>query len=507
MSIRGIGDGFAFQRLLWLLVGTVIVPTVLLSLFGVAAIRNQGAAVLHELDRLRAERLEIGARTLASRIAAVERTALERARCAIEPCRPVAGTSESWVWDETAGVPEALEAIGVSAGVAREASVVWIVPVDGSAPVVVVGREPLAFAWRLDPAPLQLSLDDLVGDRLPEHVSLHLAGPEPGSTYTIEDVLTHLSEPEHAVLDLPRPLSGWRLVLDDAEDPSRATVSRNSWLYPASLVILVCVVLVGTVITLGSATREIRLSRLQTDFVSNVSHELRTPLTSIRVFVETLQSGRLRDPDRVRECLDLVALETDRLSRMIERVLDWARMEAGRRIYEFEPVAPAEIAHAALLALRTHHLVDDPPDPDAPDRPLGAAIQLDVPPDLPELMVDRDAIVEALLNLLHNAVKHTAPPRRIAVRAARRGRWIGLTVEDDGPGIPKRDRRRIFEKFYQVDARLSSPTQGRVDRGSGLGLSIVRAVARAHGGKVELDSEVGRGSRFTLWLPAVDGPR
>jgi two-component system phosphate regulon sensor histidine kinase PhoR len=87
--------------------------------------------------------------------------------------------------------------------------------------------------------------------------------------------------------------------------------------------------------------------------------------------------------------------------------------------------------------------------------------------------------------------------------ATQRGPWIGLTVQDNGPGIPKRDRKRVFEKFYQVDARLSSPTQGKVDRGSGLGLSIVRAVARAHGGRVELDSEVGRGSRFTLWLPAV----
>ena len=132
---------------------------------------------------------------------------------------------------------------------------------------------------------------------------------------------------------------------------------------------------------------------------------------------------------------------------------------------------------------------------------------MDVPPDLPDLQVDRDAIVEALLNLLQNAVKHSPAPRRIARPRPASGRSIGLAVEDNGPGIAKRDRKRIFEKFYQVDTRLSSPTQGKVDRGSGLGLSIVRAVARAHGGRVEVESEVGHGSRFTLWLPAAEVPR
>jgi len=268
---------------------------------------------------------------------------------------------------------------------------------------------------------------------------------------------------------------------------------QHAWLYAAPLVLLVGLVLVGTVVTLGSAAREIRLSRLQTDFVSSVSHELRTPLTSIRLFVETLQSQRLEDPRKVQECLDLLAHETDRLSRMIERVLDWARMEAGRRVYEFEPVPAAELAGDALRALRSHRLLEDDP----------GSVAVDVPVDLPEVRVDRDAIVEALLNLLQNAVKYTPHPRTILLQGIAEGAFVGLAVKDNGPGIPKRDRRRIFEKFYQVDTRLSSPAQGTVDRGSGLGLSIVRAVARAHGGRVELDTELGRGSTFTLWLPVA----
>jgi two-component system, OmpR family, phosphate regulon sensor histidine kinase PhoR len=496
MSIRGIGDAYAFQRLLWLLVGTVVVPTILLSLFGVAAIRNQGAAVLHELDRLQAERLEIGARTLGREVSAVEDRVIAAAGRCVEPCEAdeVPGTSEGWIWRDGEGVPIELQAVGVTSEIGRDGAAVWVTPVDGSAPIVVVARHALRFAWRLDPTPLRHSLDRLRGDRLPQHVTFELSAPEPGVSSGLDALLTGSDAPAR---DLPRPLSGWRLVLDDTADLTRATLTRNSWLYPASLVLLVGVVLVGTVITLGSAAREFRLSQLQTDFVSSVSHELRTPLTSIRLFVETLQSGRLRDPAKVQECLDLLAQETDRLSRMIERVLDWARMEAGRRSYDFAAVPPRELVDDALRALKSQRLLSDEPDP----------IEVDVPPDLPEVRVDHDAIVEALLNLLQNAVKYTPPPRRIRVRGGLRGRWVALTVEDNGPGIAKRDRKRVFEKFYQADTRLSSPTQGNVDRGSGLGLSIVRAVARAHGGKVLLDTEVGRGSRFSLMLPSAASAR
>src|SRR5690606_31513518 len=134
-------------------------------------------------------------------------------------------------------------------------------------------------------------------------------------------------------------------------------------------------------------------------------------LTSIRMFVETLQSGRLQDRDKVDECLDLLARETDRLSRMIERVLNWARMEAGRRVYELEDVPVDELVDDALRALRTQHLLE------ADDE----AIEVDLPPHLPPLRADRDAIVEALLNLLQNAVKYSPPPRRIVVSATLRG--------------------------------------------------------------------------------------
>ena len=270
-------------------------------------------------------------------------------------------------------------------------------------------------------------------------------------------------------------------------DAEEEVLQDHSVLYTLGLILLVATVVAGVVVTLRSTLREIRLSRLQTDFVSRVSHELRTPLTSVRMFVDTLQSGRLKDPERVEECLDLLAQETDRLSRRIERVLGWARMEAGRRIYEWESASAAELVEEALAAFRSHHVLD----------PSDLGMEVLVSGALPVLKVDRDAIVEALLNLLTNAFKYTSSPRRIVVSAEHRGNRVGVSVTDNGPGVGRRDRKRIFEKFYQVDPLLSKPT------GSGLGLSIVRAVVQAHGGWVELESELGQGSKFTLWLPVA----
>jgi len=495
-SIRGIGDGYAFQRLLWLLIGTIIVPTVLLSLFGVMAIRNQRAALVQRLDQERTDQLEIAAVALLGEVEALEIAMVGHAQSCHDvtaACQlSIPGTQQAWTWLDGEAVPPDLQSAGVARGVGDGDEVVWVSPVDRTAPLAVVADEERRFAWRLEAEALQAQLRDRVGKRLPDVTVLLLEAPATGSS--LEDVVARLFEPAITVLSLPPPLGGWRLRIT-GDDPTRALLRRDAWLYPATLVFLVGLVVVGSVFTFASARREIRLSRLQTDFVSSVSHELRTPLTSIRLFVETLQSGRLHDPDKVQECLDLLAQESDRLQRMIERVLDWARMEAGRRVYDFAPVAPADLAHATLRTLKSHNLLTDEP------------IDLQLGDDLPEIHADTDAIVEALLNLLQNALKNTPTPRRIVLSASRAGRGVALAVSDNGPGIHKQHHRRIFEKFYQVDARLSAPTQGRVDRGSGLGLSIVRAVARAHGGRVEVESEPSRGATFTLWLPAPRGVR
>ena len=240
------------------------------------------------------------------------------------------------------------------------------------------------------------------------------------------------------------------------------------------------------VLTLGRRMlSDIRLARLKNDFIATVTHELKTPLASSRVLLDTLLAGSLADPRLEREYLELIATENTRLCRLIDNFLTFSRMERGRQAFDLQPLQPSEVVHAAVKVMR--------------DR-LDAAhadLQVSLHASLPAVRADRDALVTVLVNLLDNALKYTPPPRRIALRASAANGTLRLEVEDNGIGIPRRAQRRIFERFYQVDRSLSRETGG-----CGLGLSIVRFIVDAHHGTVGLDSESGRGSRFTVTLPA-----
>lgn len=243
----------------------------------------------------------------------------------------------------------------------------------------------------------------------------------------------------------------------------------------------------GVVATVLYVRRETTVARLQTEFVSKVSHDLRTPLTSIRLFVETLQEGRLRDPDKVQQALDVIAMETSRLSAMINRLLGWARMEAGRRIYRMELESPHRVVETALAAFEPQRLTAD------------VTLEKQVEPDLPLVRIDLHAMSEALLNLLQNAFHYTGPQKHICVSCRRHGKQVAIAVADNGPGIAKKDQKRIFEKFYRV-ARDDAPLQVQ---GSGLGLAMVHHIVRAHGGLTRVESELGRGATFTIYLPVA----
>jgi two-component system phosphate regulon sensor histidine kinase PhoR len=264
------------------------------------------------------------------------------------------------------------------------------------------------------------------------------------------------------------------------------SVARD-YLFGGLILALVATTIFGSAATIAVVYREARVAKLQTDFVNKVSHELRTPLTSIRMFVETLQLGRIQDEARQREALEIIADETARLSALINRLLDWARMESGRRKYELvrQPVEP--IVDAALQAFEAQLLQ------------VPAEIERSVPPELPPVLADFQALTEALVNLLQNAHKYTGDDKRIAIRAAAVGPTVQISVADNGPGIPSREQKRIFEKFY----RARDPLQRTIE-GTGLGLSMVKHIVSGHGGKIGVQSEVGRGAVFTIELPAAE---
>lgn len=254
-------------------------------------------------------------------------------------------------------------------------------------------------------------------------------------------------------------------------------------LFGVLTVAFVLVLVTGVVLILVFLRREANLSELQADFVSKVSHEFRTPLTSIRLFVETMERSR-GNAEVQEKCVEALSSETERLSRLIERLLDWGRMESGRYQFEMKDEAVSDV-------------VDDAVEAFAPQR-FGAelAFEANVDPKVPKIFVDRHAMVDALVNLLSNARKYGGTPPKVQLRAFETAEGVALEVTDNGEGIPRPEHRRIFEKFYRIDDRLS-----RTREGSGLGLAIVNHIARAHRARIVVESEPGRGSTFRIVIP------
>lgn len=245
----------------------------------------------------------------------------------------------------------------------------------------------------------------------------------------------------------------------------------------------VAALVTGAVLVLVFVAREANLSELQSDFVSKVSHELRTPLTAMRLFIETLERSR-DDPATTEKCIEQISQESARLTRLIERLLDWGRMEAGRKWYDKRPVDPGDVVRDALEEFAT-------------SRYPGLELELELDAACPKIAVDHSALVDAVSNLLGNAAKYGGTPPRVKLVLSCTDRTVRISVQDNGKGIPKAEQRQIFQKFYRIDDRFS-----RAQQGSGLGLAIVKHVVRGNDGRIELTSEEGKGSTFALLFRA-----
>ncbi|MFN8061953.1 MAG: HAMP domain-containing sensor histidine kinase [Vicinamibacterales bacterium] len=260
---------------------------------------------------------------------------------------------------------------------------------------------------------------------------------------------------------------------------AHASTASHRW----QLGLLLVLTAAGLFLGARSLVHEVHLAEMKSNFVASISHELKTPLALIQLFAETLELGRVKTADRAREYYTIIHTEARKLAGLIDNILDLSRLESGVRPFQFEPVDiqdvvretlrdfENQIAHSGASVTSRFH-----------GRPLMVS-------------ADSEAVQVALRNLLSNAIKYSPQHKNVFVEVAREQSQALVRVADQGLGIPRRQRRRIFQKFYRIEGGPDQPT------GTGLGLAIVDQVMRAHGGRVEVVSEPGRGSTFTLSFP------
>jgi signal transduction histidine kinase len=218
--------------------------------------------------------------------------------------------------------------------------------------------------------------------------------------------------------------------------------------------------------------------------VANVSHELKTPLALIRLFAETLELGRVPSEEKAHQYYRVINKESHRLTQLINNILDFSRIEAGRKEYRFAPTDVARVVRDVIESYRFQI------------EQQGFALKVDVQEDLPHVPADEEALGQAIINLVNNAIKYSRASKTIHIEVRREGSKVLVSVTDTGIGIPRGEQKKIFEKFFRGEDSLVHETKG-----SGLGLALVRHIMEAHGGAVEVESTPGKGSTFTLVLP------
>jgi len=276
----------------------------------------------------------------------------------------------------------------------------------------------------------------------------------------------------------------WGLRTSYGPQPIAEIVSASTRPQLALMIVLAVAMALGVFLVAGAAAREVRVAELKSNFVASVSHDLKTPLALIQLFAETLELGRVRTPDRAQEYYRIINGESKKLTRLIENILDFSRMEAGLRPYRMEPADLSESVTKVLARMETQFSQGN------------FTVAPKIEADLPRILADEGAAEQAIENLLANAMKYSGDAKHIEIAARRVNGHIVVSVTDHGIGISRREQGRIFRKFYRVQRELGGGPQG-----TGLGLAIVDHTMRGHGGFVRVESEPDQGSTFSLHFP------
>lgn len=283
------------------------------------------------------------------------------------------------------------------------------------------------------------------------------------------------------------PAFGRALLIPDAETADRLRTRSRQRLAVVVATAVGSIGAWGLVIwmMIRAMARQRELAHLQSRFVADVSHELKTPLALIRLLSETLAEQRVRDPQRVQSYHETITRESERLTTLLDNILDMGRIESGRKRYEFGECDVAAVARQAWALFEPRFAEE------------GFDRQLELAADLPPVRADAAALQQVLVNLLQNAYRYGRNGRYVRLAVRRDGHLVVITVEDHGIGMSRAQLNRLGESFFRADdARV------RQTRGTGLGLAIVHHIVTAHGGKMEVHSRPGEGSTFTIWIPS-----
>jgi signal transduction histidine kinase len=291
------------------------------------------------------------------------------------------------------------------------------------------------------------------------------------------------------VTNFDRPFSNWKAQVG-LKNTNLEALARDSFLHSIGATILVLVFLLcGIAFTIRATDREARLAQAKSNFVANVSHELKTPLSLLSLFSEILELGRVKNEDKKIEYYRIIRHESLRLNKMIDNILDFSKIEAGRKKYDFAQCDMAEVIEHVVSTYR-YQITNS-----------GFEIQTNLQRDLPAVFIDRDAMAQAISNLLDNAIKYSGEVKQLSITMETVASDLSIEIADHGIGIPRAEQAKIFEKFYRVGNGLVHDVKG-----SGLGLSLVKHIIEAHKGTISVESNVGKGSYFTILLPLARGP-
>jgi len=335
--------------------------------------------------------------------------------------------------------------------------------------------------------------DDLIARSIAKTAGAHISNADASSAMavTISDdnqrVLYSNGAAQNGYLlksNFDPPFSSWKAEVG-LKNTNLEDLARSSFLHSAGATFLVLMVLLGGIaLTIRATDREARLAQAKSNFVANVSHELKTPLSLLSLFSEILELGRVKNEEKKIEYYRIIRHESLRLNKMIDNILDFSKIEAGRKTYNFAAGDMAEVIENVLSSYR-YQIINS-----------GFNIQTNMQPDLPPVLIDRDAIAQAISNLLDNAIKYSGEVKQLSIKMETLGSNLSVDIADHGIGIPRAEQAKIFEKFYRVGNGLVHDVKG-----SGLGLSLVKHIIEAHKGTISVESDAGKGSRFRILLP------